>query len=89
MEVEDNGPGIATLEQERLFQPYYRLKQTKERTSGLGLGLALSKTLVELHEGKIWVKSKPGQGSTFGFSIPLKTANSINSQKSQLECQAV
>jgi signal transduction histidine kinase len=44
-----------------------------ERLSGLGLGLALCKTLVELHGGQIWVKSHLGKGSTFGFSLPLET----------------
>jgi signal transduction histidine kinase len=39
--------------------------------SGLGLGLALCKTLVELHGGKIWAQSKEGKGSTFGFSLPI------------------
>jgi len=77
VEVEDNGHGIAKKEQERLFQPYYRLEQDKERTSGLGLGLALSKTLVELHGGKIWVRSKPGQGATFGFSLPLESRQTV------------
>ena len=89
VEVEDNGPGIYQQEQERLFKPYYRVNQSKERISGLGLGLALSKTLVELHQGKIWVKSKSGQGSTFGFSIPLKATNDTISQKSQLELHTV
>jgi len=75
IEVEDTGPGISEEEQQRLFQPYYRLESNRERFSGLGLGLALCKTLVELQGGKIWVKSQKGKGSTFSFSIPLETKN--------------
>ena len=74
VEVEDTGPGIPKEEQERLFQPYHRRVKDRERLSGLGLGLALCKYLVELHGGRIWVQSEVGKGSTFGFSIPLATA---------------
>jgi len=72
IEVQDTGPGIAKEEQERLFEPYHRLESDRERFSGLGLGLALSKRLVELHGGKIWVESEPGKGSKFSFSLPLR-----------------
>jgi len=75
VEVQDTGPGINEEDQERLFDPYYRRVEDRERLSGLGLGLALAKRLVELHGGQIWVKSKRGQGSTFGFSLPLETAS--------------
>ncbi|UCE97819.1 MAG: HAMP domain-containing histidine kinase [Dehalococcoidia bacterium] len=71
-EVQDEGNGIPREDIQRLFIPYYRLESDKERLSGLGLGLTLCKELVELHEGKIWVKSKKGEGSTFSFSIPRR-----------------
>jgi two-component system aerobic respiration control sensor histidine kinase ArcB len=74
VEVEDTGPGIPKEEQKELFQPYHRHIPDREHLSGLGLGLALCKYLVELHGGKIWVKSEMGKGSTFGFSLPLATA---------------
>jgi signal transduction histidine kinase len=73
VEVEDNGPGIPEEDQGRLFQPYHRQLSDREHLSGLGLGLALCKYIVELHDGEIWVNSKVGKGSTFGFSIPLAT----------------
>jgi len=75
VEVQDTGTGINKADQERLFDPYYRRVEDRERLSGLGLGLALAKRLVELHGGQIWVKSKKGKGSTFGFSLPLETAS--------------
>jgi len=75
VEVEDNGPGITEEGQQRLFEPYNRMEVAGERLSGLGLGLALCKTLVGLHGGQIWVKSSVGQGSTFSFSLPLEAAN--------------
>jgi len=75
VEVQDTGQGISEEEQQRLFQPYHRQINDRERLSGLGLGLALCKYLVELHGGKIWVESQVGKGSTFGFSVPLATAS--------------
>jgi PAS domain S-box-containing protein len=74
IEVQDSGHGISKEEQQRLFEPYHRLERDRERLSGLGLGLALCKTLVELHGGRIWVESSVGQGSTFIFSVPLKAS---------------
>lgn len=75
IEVQDTGRGISEEEQQRLFEPYYRLESDRERLSGLGLGLALSKKLVELHGGQIWMKSGKGKGSTFGFSVPLEATS--------------
>ncbi len=74
VEVEDNGPGIPKEDQGRLFQPYHRQLSDREHLSGLGLGLALCKNIIELHDGEIWVNSEAGKGSTFGFSIPLVAA---------------
>ena len=75
VEVQDNGPGIPEEEQARLFQPYHRRITDREHLSGLGLGLALSRYLVELQGGQIWVESQVGKGSTFGFTVPLATAS--------------
>jgi two-component system KDP operon response regulator KdpE len=72
VEVRDTGRGISKEEQKWLFEPYHRMKT--EPSGGLGLGLALCKTLVELHGGQIWVRSNVGRGSTFGFSLPLEGA---------------
>jgi PAS domain S-box-containing protein len=71
--IHDSGPGISKEEQKQLFNPYTRLGVDKRRVGGIGLGLAISKTLVELHGGQIWVESEKEKGSTFTFTIPIKT----------------
>jgi PAS domain S-box-containing protein len=69
--VQDTGKGIDAADLDRIFQPYNRIESDRQNFSGLGLGLSLSKQLVELHGGKIWVTSLKGKGTTFGFSLPL------------------
>ena len=71
VEVEDDGPGITKEEQERIFTPYYRIETDRQRFPGLGLGLTLSKQMVERHGGKMWVYSEIGKGSIFAFSLPI------------------
>jgi two-component system, NtrC family, sensor histidine kinase KinB len=66
--VEDEGPGIPEEEQERIFQRYSRSRN--DRTKGTGLGLAISKEFIERQGGRIWVQSKMGEGSRFGFALP-------------------
>ena len=73
VEVQDTGYGIPEEEQRRLFRPYHRQTSDREHLSGLGLGLALCKNLVQLHGGRIWVRSQEGKGSTFSFSIPINS----------------
>jgi signal transduction histidine kinase len=68
--VSDTGPGIATEEQARIFEEFQQGEAGYEQREGTGLGLALSKRLVELHGGRIWVDSEPGEGSTFVFTLP-------------------
>jgi len=72
-QVSDNGRGIPQDDLERIFEPFYRVARESNETPvpGTGLGLALAKTLVELHGGKIWAESPPGEGSVFCFTIPL------------------
>jgi signal transduction histidine kinase len=69
--VSDTGPGIPPAEVERIFHEFYQISQPgREKTLGVGLGLAISKKLVEMHGGKIRVESVPGEGSTFFFTLP-------------------
>jgi PAS domain S-box-containing protein len=67
--VSDRGEGIASEDQPKLFEPFARLKENA--TSGIGLGLVVCKRLVEAHDGRIWIESQLGEGSTFLFTIPL------------------
>jgi signal transduction histidine kinase len=69
--VADTGPGIAAEDRKRIFEEF---EQTDEgrKAEGTGLGLPLSRKLVELHGGRLWVESEPGRGSTFRFTLPLE-----------------
>jgi signal transduction histidine kinase len=70
--VADTGPGIAHDDQELIFEEFRQARVVAgERPEGTGLGLALSRRLVELHGGRIWVESSPGEGSTFSFTLPV------------------
>jgi signal transduction histidine kinase len=69
--VSDTGIGIAPENQELIFQEFWQVGGDHAHTrEGTGLGLTLARKFVELHGGRIWVKSQPGQGSTFTFSLP-------------------
>lgn len=70
VELTDTGPGIAPEVAERLFQPF----ATHGKAHGTGLGLSICRRIAEDHGGRIWAHSTPGQGATFGFSVPLKRA---------------
>jgi len=69
--VADTGTGINAADLPRLFEPFTRIESTARDTDGTGLGLMLSKRLVELHGGRIWVESRETQGSTFHFTLPV------------------
>lgn len=70
--VSDQGAGISLTDQKLLFNRYSRVHDQKQiRVKGFGLGLFLSREIIECHDGNVWVKSQPGKGSIFGFTIPL------------------
>jgi len=70
--ITDTGIGITPEDQERLFTKYFRADNPAVRSvPGTGLGLVITKSLVELHGGEIWVRSEVGKGSTFLFTIPV------------------
>lgn len=68
--VKDNGIGIAAADQARIFEKFEQAGSGRRQEASTGLGLALAKSFVELHGGRIWVESAPGSGSTFTFSVP-------------------
>ncbi len=76
VEVIDTGIGIAEKDIHQLFQPFSQIDNAVNRVyEGAGLGLSLSKRLIELHGGKVWVESKKGQGSTFAFWLPKASSS--------------
>ncbi len=72
--VKDNGVGIAPADKEKIFQIFGRLNNKKE-AKGNGLGLIISKRIIEKHGGEIWVESVRGKGSTFFFTLPRRSCN--------------
>lgn len=72
--VKDSGIGIPPADQERIFERFYRVDNRLTRQSpGTGLGLYLVRAVVEVHGGKVWVESMPGEGSTFWVELPIAT----------------
>jgi signal transduction histidine kinase/CheY-like chemotaxis protein len=70
VEVADTGPGVAAEDRQRIFDAFQQGARHPEQTEGTGLGLTLSKRILELHGGRIWVESEAGKGSIFGFALP-------------------
>ena len=70
--VRDTGVGIAPEDQEAVFEEFRQVGTADKKVEGTGLGLTLCRKFVELHGGKIWVKSQVGMGSTFMFVIPVR-----------------
>ena len=71
--VSDTGVGIDRQDQEAVFEEFRQVGTADKKVEGTGLGLTLCRKFVELHGGRIWVKSEPGMGSTFTFSIPVRS----------------
>lgn len=80
IEVEDSGIGMDESLTRRIFQPYVQGRPEIAATGGLGLGLSICKQLVELHGGTIEVRSSPGQGSVFSFTLPLAEKHDIQGE---------
>ncbi len=70
LEISDTGPGIPVDEQSHIFEKFYRASNVLEISKGTGLGLAIVKSIVEGHQGRVWVESIPGHGSTFIVVLP-------------------
>lgn len=70
LQVEDNGIGIALEDQAHIFDKFYRAESIREEYKGSGLGLAIVKSILDRHDGRIWVQSEPGKGSIFTVLLP-------------------
>jgi Na+/proline symporter/nitrogen-specific signal transduction histidine kinase len=76
VDVRDNGIGISPEHQKRIFDKFHQIRNVnKTRPSGSGLGLSITRRIVEHHGGIIWVESEPGAGSTFSFELPIQKAS--------------
>lgn len=70
--VSDTGPGLSPEEMEKLFMPFFTTKST-----GMGLGLSISKSIIEAHKGNLWATPNPDQGVTFHFTLPYELRKSL------------
>jgi len=67
--VQDNGPGLAPGDVEQVFSPFYSTK-----SDGMGMGLAICRSVIELHYGRLWAQAANGGGALFAFSLPIGEA---------------
>jgi signal transduction histidine kinase len=73
--IQDSGPGIPTELHQKVFEKFFSLDdEPREGRQGVGLGLAISKGIIEAHGGRIWLNSRRGAGATFSFEIPQRQA---------------
>jgi len=68
--VRDRGPGVPPAERERIFEPFYRLSGASERHGGVGLGLALVRSITQRHHGQVQCEEQAGGGACFALRIP-------------------
>ena len=69
--VEDRGPGVPAAQRERIFEPFYRMSGASEKDGGVGLGLALVKSIAQRHGGSVRCEERPGGGARFVVELPL------------------
>ncbi len=70
LQVEDNGIGISLEDQPHIFDKFYRAESVREEYKGSGLGLAIVKSILDRHDGRIWIQSESGKGATFIVLLP-------------------
>jgi signal transduction histidine kinase len=71
VEIRDHGPGIPVREQAQVFEKFYRGMSTGRHVAGSGMGLSIAREIIELHGGRAWIESRPGNGVSFFAAIPL------------------
>jgi signal transduction histidine kinase len=73
VDVKDNGIGINGTDKQAIFEEFRQIRHTtRGRPSGSGLGLTITRRIIDFHGGRIWVESEPGKGSIFSFTLPRK-----------------
>ena len=81
IKVHDRGPGVPAAQRERIFEPFYRLPGASEREGGVGLGLALVKSISERHGGSVHCEERPGGGASFIVELPLNRQDVAGNKK--------
>jgi signal transduction histidine kinase len=77
--VSDTGSGLSEADQKRIFEEFRQVDGSSTREKGgSGLGLSIAKKIVEMHGGRIWVESIPGEGSIFRFTLPVRVEKQRN-----------
>ena len=87
--VRDTGPGIAPEFLDQIFDPFFRVKQVRSGIKGLGLGLSIVRTLVELQGGTIAARSEAGQGAELYFTIPLRSTIALSSSRASADAPRI
>jgi signal transduction histidine kinase len=78
VQIKDNGIGIKPENINRIFEPFHQVKNpTRGRPMGTGIGLTITKRIIDFHHGRIWAESTPGKGATFSFTLPTNRTPSI------------
>jgi signal transduction histidine kinase len=80
VEVLDNGPGVPPEQQVLIFEKFHQGGNEARRPQGTGLGLPISRRIVEHFGGRMWLRSEPGRGACFGFSLPWSGATATSVQ---------
>jgi signal transduction histidine kinase len=85
LEVTDQGPGIPPADQPHIFDKFYRATNIGPDVEGSGLGLAIVKNIVESHQGRIWVESAVGKGSSFFIVLPVVSESIAAAKKKEVD----
>jgi two-component system sensor histidine kinase KdpD len=85
VQVEDNGPGIAAHEREKVFEKFYRGQHASKSDGGVGLGLTICRSIIRAHGGKIGVRERAGGGTLVEFTVPFAADSQQHSTEASLD----